>query len=81
MLTVEDTFVISLLGVSVIPLRPESFILQPERCPYCVEHTQAARQAHAGLRNPEATDGVPELQQLHICTPLWKRQRGRENTE
>lgn len=70
LLTVEDTFVISLLSVSVIPLRPESFILQPERCPYCVEHTQAARQAHAGLRNPEATDGVPELQQLHICTPL-----------
>lgn len=62
LLTINDIVVICLVDISVIPLCPESSVLQPERGPYCIEHTQASCQPHTGLRKPEATDAVPQLQ-------------------
>lgn len=62
LLTVKGIFVVDLVTFSVIPLRPESPLLQPEWGPDCVEHTQASCQPHTALRKPEATDGVPQLQ-------------------
>lgn len=81
LLTIEDSamFAVRLVTYSVIPLCPESPLLQPERCPDCVAHTQATCQPHTGLGKPETTDGIPQLQKLHISTP--PRQRGWENKE
>lgn len=62
LLTTEDVFVIYLVAFSVIPLCPEPSLLQPEWGPDCIEHTQASCQPHTGLREPEATDGVAQLQ-------------------
>lgn len=82
LLTIEDAFAACLVTSSVIPLRPETPLLQPERCPDRVEQTQAARQPHTGLRKPEATDGVPQLQQLHLSTPLREsRRQGGQKTQ
>lgn len=83
LLTIEANaiFKMCLVTLSVIPLCPESPVLQPERCPDCVGHTQATCQPHTGLRKPEATDGVPELRQLHISTPLRERERKRQGEQ
>lgn len=60
-LTIEDCdmFMARLVTCSVIPLCPESPLLQPEGCPDSVAHTQATCQPHTGLSKSEATDGVP----------------------
>ena len=79
-LTIEDSAVsaLRLVTCSVIPLCPESSLLQPEWGPDCEAHTQATCQPHAGLSKPEATDGVPQLHQLHIGTPLREQKRQEE---
>ena len=80
MLTAEviATYRICLVTFSVIPLCPESPLLQPERCPDCVAHTQATCQPHTGLREPEATCEVPQLQKLHIFPGRENRQDRRK---
>lgn len=77
LLTVEEKTVSTacLVTFSVIPRCPETPVLQPERCPDRVADTQATGQTHAGLRKPEATVGVPQLQKRHSAGSP----RGKEN--
>lgn len=85
MLTIKDRaiFEICLVAFSVIPLCPEPLLLQPERRPHGKAHAQAACQPHTGLKKPEATDGVTQLQKLHISTLLRviERERGERGKE
>lgn len=78
LLTVEGVFAMCLAAFGVVPLGPESPLLQPERRPDGVGHAQAARQPHAGLREPEATDGVPQLRPLHVSTPGRGERQGQQ---
>lgn len=78
LLTVEDIAIFSICQVNfgVIPLGPESPVLQPERCVNCIAHAQAACQPHTRLSKPEAADGIPKLQQLHSsgdCTIVTEK--------
>lgn len=62
LLTVKDTVVIRWLCFGVVAWGPEPSVLQPERGPDGVDHTQASRQPHTGLGDPEAADAVTQLQ-------------------